>query len=56
MIFIKNLGVTRRLYSFRLDVESKTGKEMPESSRKDFCQSKVLPINQTKRRPCGNKY
>ena len=42
MIFINTLGVTRRLYSFRLDVESKTGKEIPESSRKDFCQSTRL--------------
>ena len=33
MTFLTILGVTEILYSFRLVLEGKTGKEIPESSR-----------------------
>ena len=33
MTFLTIFGVTEILWSFRLDLEEKTGKEIPESSR-----------------------
>ena len=38
MTFLTILGVTEILYSFRLVLEGKTGKEMPESSRFEFLE------------------
>ena len=38
MIFLTILGVTEILYSFRLVLEGKTGKELPESSRLEFSE------------------
>ena len=38
MTFLTILGVTEILCSFRLVLEGKTGKEIPESSRLDFLQ------------------
>ena len=38
MTFLTMLGVTEILYSFRLVLEGKTGKEMPESSRLEFLE------------------
>ena len=32
------MGVTVRLCCFRLDLKDKTGKEIPESSRLEFCE------------------
>ena len=36
MIFLNILGVTEILYSFKLVLEEKTGKEIPESSKFEF--------------------
>ena len=36
--FLTNLGVTEILYSFRLNLEGKTRKEISESSRLEFLQ------------------
>ena len=36
MTFLTILGVTEVLFSFRLVLEGKTGKEIPESSRFEF--------------------
>ena len=36
MVFLSNLGVTEIWCSFRLVLEGKTGKEIPESLRLDF--------------------
>ena len=36
MTFLTILGVTEILYSFRLVLDGKTGKEIPESSRLEF--------------------
>ena len=36
MTFLTIFGVTEILCSFRLDLEEKTGKEIPESSRLEF--------------------
>ena len=44
MTFITILGVTEILYSFKLVLEGKTGKWIPESSRLEFLQ-KFLPNN-----------
>ena len=38
MTFLTNTGVTKMLCSFRLVLERKTGKEMPESSRLEFLE------------------
>ena len=38
MSFLTMLGVTEILCSFRLVLEGKTGKEMPESSRLEFLE------------------
>ena len=38
MTFLTILGVTEILYSFRLVLEGKTGKEIPESSRLEFSE------------------
>ena len=38
MTFLTILGVTVILYSFRLVLEGKTGKEIPESSRLEFLE------------------
>ena len=38
MTFLSNLGVTEILCSFRLNLEEKTGKEIPESSRLEFLE------------------
>ena len=38
MTFLTILGVTEILCSFRLVLEGKTGKEIPESSRLDFLE------------------
>ena len=38
MTFLANLGVTEILCSFRLVLEEKTGKEIPESSRLEFLE------------------
>ena len=38
MTFLTTLGVTEILCSFRLVLEGKTGKEIPESSRKEFLE------------------
>ena len=38
MNFLTILGVTEILCSFRLVLEGKTGKEIPESSRLDFLE------------------
>ena len=38
MTFLTILGVTEILCSFRLVLERKTGKEIPESSRLDFLE------------------
>ena len=38
MTFLTMLGVTETLCSFRLALEGKTGKEMPESSRLEFLE------------------
>ena len=38
MTFLTILGVTEILYSFRLVLEGKTGKEIPESSRLEFLE------------------
>ena len=37
--FLTILGVTERLCSFRLILEGKTGKEIPESSRLEFSEN-----------------
>ena len=42
--FLTILGVMEILYSFRLVLEGKTGKEIPESSRFEFLE-KFLPNN-----------
>ena len=36
MIFLNILGVTEILYSFKLVLEEKTGKDIPELSRLEF--------------------
>ena len=38
MTFLTILGVTEILWSFRLVLEGKTGKEIPESSRLEFLE------------------
>ena len=38
MTFLTILGVTEILYSFRLVLEGKTGKEIPESSKLEFLE------------------
>ena len=38
MTFLTIFGVTEILYSFRLVLEGKTGKEIPESSRLEFLE------------------
>ena len=38
MTFLIILGVTEILYSFKLVLEGKTGKEIPESSRLEFIE------------------
>ena len=38
MNFLTILGVTEILWSFRLVLEGKTGKEVPESSRLEFLE------------------
>ena len=38
MTFLTILGVMEMLYSFRLVLEGKTGKEIPESSRFEFLE------------------
>ena len=38
MIFLTILGVTEILCSFKLVLEGKTGKEIPESSRLEFLE------------------
>ena len=38
MTFLTILGVTDILYSFKLVLEGKTGKEIPESSRLEFLE------------------
>ena len=38
MTFLTNLGVTEILCSFRLVLEGKTGKDIPESSRLEFLE------------------
>ena len=38
MAFLTTLGLTEILCSFRLVVEGKTGKEIPESSRLEFLE------------------
>ena len=38
MNFLTNLGVTKILCSFRLVLEGKTGKEIPEPSRLEFLE------------------
>ena len=38
MTFLTILGVTEILCSFKLVLEEKTGKELPESSRLDFLE------------------
>ena len=44
MTFLTILGVTEILCSFRLGLEEKNGKEMPESSRLEFLE-KILGNN-----------
>ena len=44
MIFLTNQGVTEILCSFRLVLEGKRGKEIPESSRLEFLEN-FLPYN-----------
>ena len=39
MTFITILGVTKILCSFKLVLEGKTGKEIPESSRLEFVET-----------------
>ena len=39
MTFLTILGVTEILCSFRLVLEGKTGKEIPESSRLEFLEN-----------------
>ena len=39
MTFLTKLGVTEILCSFRLVLEGKTGKEIPESSRLEFLEA-----------------
>ena len=46
MAFLTNLGVTEILCGFRLVLEGKTGKEIPESSRLEFLK-KFLADNFT---------
>ena len=46
MTFLTILGVTEILCSFRLVLEGKTGKEIPESSRLEFLE-KILASNLT---------
>ena len=41
MTFLTILGVTEILYSFRLGLEGKAGKEIPQSSRLEFLE-KIL--------------
>ena len=38
MTFLTILGVTEKLCSFRLVIERKTGKKIPESSRLEFLE------------------
>ena len=38
MTFLTILGVTEILYNFRLALERKTGKEIPDSSRLEFIE------------------
>ena len=38
MTFLTILGVTEMLYSFRLVLEAKTGREIPDSSRSEFLE------------------
>ena len=44
MTFLTTFGVMEILYSFRLGLEEKTGKEIPNSSRLEFIE-KVLANN-----------
>ena len=44
MNFLINLGVRETLYSFRLVLEGKRGKETPESSKLEFLE-KILANN-----------
>ena len=44
MTLLTNLGVTEILCSFRLVLEGKTGKKIPESSRLEFLE-KLLAHN-----------
>ena len=44
MTFLTTFGVMGILYSFRLGLEEKTGKEIPNSSRLEFIE-KVLANN-----------
>ena len=39
MTFLTILGVTEILYSFKLVLEGKTGKEIPQSSRLEFLET-----------------
>ena len=39
MTFLTNLGVTEIVRSFKLVLEGKTGKELPESSRLEFLET-----------------
>ena len=44
MTFLTNLGVTDIFFSFRLVLEKKTGKEIPESSRLEFLEKFLQTI------------
>ena len=55
MTFVTILGVTEVLCSFRLILEGKTGKEIPESSGLEFLfQQKNLPCQMQKITPPGH--
>ena len=54
MTFLTILGVTEILCSFKLVLEGKTGKEIPESSRLEFLE-KALANNFVLFVPHGNK-
>ena len=55
MAFLTNLGVTEILCGFRLVLEGKTGKEIPESSRLEFLEkfSAIFFYQMQKTTPLG---
>ena len=53
MFFLPILGVTEILCSFRLVLEEKTGKELPESSLEEFSANNCALSDAEKTTPLG---